>query len=172
MQSQRVLSIASIVALAAGLSACAAGDPYGPNNYPVSSYGTTTVVPAPVMQQAGYVEYGRITNVSLVSSGGTVSGPNTTAGTVVGAVVGGALGSTIGGGSGRAVATVLGALGGAAVGNRLASNDSRQYNTAGPVYRVTVFTDQGFDRQYDVSASADLRVGDRVRIENGMIYQG
>jgi hypothetical protein len=41
-----------------------------------------------------------------------------------------------------------------------------------PVYRVTVDTDQGAVRYYDVPATGDLHIGDRVRIENGMIYRG
>jgi hypothetical protein len=35
---------------------------------------------------------------------------------------------------------------------------------------VTVQTDQGQMRTYDVNATGDLRPGDRVRIENGVIY--
>jgi outer membrane lipoprotein SlyB len=38
------------------------------------------------------------------------------------------------------------------------------------VYRVSVQTDSGQLRTYDVSATGDLRPGDRVRIENGVIY--
>ena len=90
----RLLSIASAVALATGLTACA-GDPYGPNNYPVSS--TTTVSPVATYQTApalASVEYGRITNVSLVSGVAPVATPNRNAvGTVLGAVIGGVLGS-------------------------------------------------------------------------------
>jgi hypothetical protein len=33
-----------------------------------------------------------------------------------------------------------------------------------------VQTDQGQMRTYDVSTTGDLRPGDRVRIENGVIY--
>jgi outer membrane lipoprotein SlyB len=165
--STRLFSLASATAFAAALTACGSYDPYGPNNYPVSqtapTYGTYPT------QQAGYVEYGRVTSVSLVSQGTTSSG-NSAAGTVLGAVVGGALGNQVGSGSGRAAATILGAVGGAVVGNRIAGGGSPSYNTAGPVYRISVQTDQGQMRTYDVSATGDLRPGDRVRIENGVIY--
>jgi hypothetical protein len=58
---------------------------------------------------------------------------------------------------------------GAAVGNNLAT---RAYpNYAGPVYRVWVATDSGVMRTYDVSAT-NLRPGDRVRIDNGVVYMG
>jgi outer membrane lipoprotein SlyB len=88
---------------------------------------------------------------------------------VIGAIIGGVLGNQIGSGTGRAAATVLGAGAGAVVG----SNAGRTtYNASYPVYRVTVQTDQGQWRTYDVNATGDLRPGDRVRIENGVIYLG
>jgi outer membrane lipoprotein SlyB len=115
------------------------------------------------------VEYGRVTNVALVSHGTRASGANSAAGTIVGGVIGGALGNTIGGGAGRVAATILGAIGGAAVGNTLANRPYTNY--AGPVYRVWVATDSGVMRTYDVTAT-NLRPGDRVRIDNGAIYTG
>lgn len=165
----RVLPRAAAVALVAVLAACAYPDPYGPNNYPASPaspYGTTT---APVPAPAAAVEYGRITNVALVSPGGTVATGNDPIGTVVGGIVGGLLGNQIGSGGGQGVATILGALGGAAAGSYMAGGN-RVYNTGGPVYRVWVQTDSGVMRTFDVSATGNLRPGDRVRIENGMIY--
>jgi outer membrane lipoprotein SlyB len=171
LRHSRLLAVASGVALAAGLTACGTPDPYGANNYPVSQPvpGASMPYGAYPNQQVGYVEYGRVTNVSLLSSGGAPSG-NSTAGTLLGAVVGGALGNQVGHGGGRAAATILGAVGGAAVGNHMAGGGQRAYNTAGPVYRVSVQTDSGQMRTYDVSATGDLRPGDRVRIENGVIY--
>jgi len=167
--STRFFSLASATVVAAALTACGTPDPYGPNNYPVSqpAPGATYPYGTYPAQQVGVVEYGRITNVTLVSQGTRQSG--STAGTLLGAVVGGALGNQIGSGGGRAAATILGAFGGAAVGNRL-SGGPPAYNTAGPVYRVSVQTDSGQFRTYDVSATGDLRPGDRVRIENGVIY--
>jgi outer membrane lipoprotein SlyB len=168
-KTTRFFSRASATSLAAALTACGTPDPYGPNNYPVSGLSPGTTYPSGTYpnQQVGYVEYGRVTNVSLISQGARPG--NSAAGTVLGAVVGGVLGNQIGGGSGRAAATILGAAGGAAVGNRLAGS-TPSYNTAGPVYRVSVQTDSGQLRTYDVSATGDLRPGDRVRIENGVIY--
>ncbi len=169
--SIRILPLASACALAIGLTACGTPDPYGPNNYPVSSTMPGATYPSGGYNQpVGYVEYGRVTNVSMLSPGTTGGGTgNSTAGTLLGAVVGGAIGNQIGHGSGRAAATILGVVGGAAVGNRVAGGGQR-YNTTGPVYRVSVQTDQGQYRNYDVSATGDLRPGDRVRIENGVIY--
>lgn len=185
MRKIRLIPAATVLAAAAALTGCAVSDPYG---YPVSTATPayphmtmpgTTYSQAPVYSQApayanqGVVEYGRVTNVALVNPGtraaGGVSSP---AGALLGGVVGGVVGNQIGSGSGRAVATILGAAAGAAVGNRVASGPAANYNVEGPVYRVWVQTDQGATRTFDVSTSADLRPGDRVRIDNGMIYMG
>lgn len=167
--TQRLLTAASAVTLSAVLAACGTPDPYGPNNYPVSSatpaYGTVPVQPVAAL------EYGRVMNVSLISAG---TGPTPTsrsaAGGVIGAIVGGLLGNQIGSGTGRAAATVLGAGVGAVAGSQVGRATAPTYNAAYPVYRITIQTDQGIVRTYDVNATADLRVGDRVRIENGVIY--
>ena len=171
--STRLMALTSSVALAAGLAACAPYDPYGPNNYPASQTPPATypgTYPAQPAQQVGVVEYGRVTSVSLVRPA-TGAAPVSPAGTVIGGVVGGALGNQVGHGGGRAAATILGALGGAYVGNRIAGGGTPgNYPTTSAVHRVTVQTDQGFIRTYDVNATGDLRPGDRVRIENGVIY--
>jgi outer membrane lipoprotein SlyB len=173
--STRLLAAASAVSLSAVLAACGTPDPYGANNYPVSQAAPGTTYPngtyppgAYANQPVAAVEYGHITNVAMISSG-TGPAPNrSAAGGVLGAIVGGLLGNQIGRGSGQTAATVLGAAGGAVVGSNIGRNST--YNAAYPVYRVTVQTDQGLMRTYDVNATGDLRPGDRVRIENGVIY--
>lgn len=178
--SYRILSLAAATAMAGALTACAVGDPYGMNNYPVSQpYPVAQPAPSypygtyPAQQQVA-VEYGRITNVALIRPAtAPAPSPNNTAGTLLGAVVGGALGNQVGHGGGRAAATILGAVGGAVVGNRVTGGGvpaGAYANASGPVYRVSVQTDSGQFRTYDVATSGDLRPGDRVRIENGVIY--
>ena len=168
--STRLMALTSSVALAAGLAAC------GPTirTAPITTRCrrrrpplTRALIPA---QQVGVVEYGRVTSVSLIRPA-TGAAPVSPAGTVIGGVVGGALGNQVGSGGGRAAATILGALGGAYVGNRVAGGGTPgNYPTTSAVHRVTVQTDQGQIRTYDVNATGDLRPGDRVRIENGVIY--
>jgi outer membrane lipoprotein SlyB len=185
----RIASIASITAAAAMLTACATADPYGPNNYPVSgSYPVTTTTypvatypagaypagtyPAGTVSTANVVEWGRVSNIELVQAPSTGNSGNSTAGTLIGGAVGAVLGNQIGSGGGRAAATVLGAVGGAVVGNQIAKNRDGSYNSpTGAVYRVTVQTENGQWRSYDVSATGDLRVGDRVRIENNVLFR-
>ena len=175
----RIASIASVTALAAMLAACGTVDPYGPNNYPgnapvgsyPSTYPSTSAYPAAT---ANMVEYGRVSNIELVQApqAGYNNGGNSTAGTLIGGAVGALLGNQIGSGSGRGAATVLGAVGGAVVGNNIARNRDGSYNSAsGAVYRISVQTDNGQWRSYEVAATGDLRVGDRVRIENNVLYR-
>ena len=172
----RLLSIAGAATMALVLTACGSVDPYGSNNYPastVSSYPTTSY-PAPAggyNQPMAGTEYGRVTDVRLVSGPAAPRG-NHVAGTAIGAIIGGVLGNQIGGGSGRAAATVLGAVGGAVAGNKIAENQQNTYagNPNQTVYRISVQTDTGQMRTYDVNATGDLQPGDRVRIDNGVIY--
>jgi len=168
--STRLLTAASAVTLSAVLAACGTPDPYGTNNYPVSQPvpGATYPGGAYPGQPVAYVEYGRITNVSMISSGTGPAPGRSAVGGVIGAIIGGVLGNQIGSGGGRAAATVIGATAGAVVGAN--AGRASTYNAAYPMYRVTVQTDQGAIRTYDVNATGDLRPGDRVRIENGVIY--
>lgn len=154
-------------ALALAMAGCSTVDLYGQNAYP----GPAPVASPTYSQPVAAVEFGRVTNVSLVS--GTPSSATSgrgVAGAAIGAIVGGLIGSQIGGGSGRTAATVLGAAGGAVAGNQIARRSDGTYATAQPVYRIEVQTDAGAIRTYDVAATGDLRPGDRVRIENGVIY--
>ena len=163
----RLFAFAGATTLAVAMTACGSVDPYGANNYPASAAGTYPS--GTYSQPVAGVEYGRITDVSLISGTAAPRG-NSIAGAAIGAIIGGVLGNQVGGGSGRTAATVLGAAGGAVVGNQIAKNRDGSYATSGPVYRITVQTDNGSMRTYDVSATGDLRRGDRVRIENGVIY--
>ena len=165
----RFLPLAGAATLAVAMTACTGVDLYGQNNYPG---------PAPVTYPAGSygqpvagVEFGRVMNVSLVSGRPLASRGSSIAGAAVGAIVGGLLGHQIGGGSGRTAATVLGAAGGAVAGSQIAKRADGTYATNDPVYRIEVQTDSGQMRTYDVAATGDLRPGDRVRIDNGVIYR-
>jgi outer membrane lipoprotein SlyB len=104
--------------------------------------------------------YGRVQNIEVVAA--EQRGPG--AGAVLGAVIGGLVGNQIGGGSGKAAATGVGVVGGAIVGHQI------QKRRADDVYRVSVRLDNGAHRSFDYRTIGDLRVGDRVRIENGQLH--
>ena len=160
----------SLTSLAAGglavamLAACSSY-PAAPT-YP--SYPTTSTYPASSYPVAG-AEFGRIVNIEYMPAGTTAPSNNNVLGAVVGGVVGGLLGNQIGSGGGRAAATVLGGVAGAAVGSQIARNSQGVTTQAG--YRITMQTDHGQKRTYEVPATGDLRVGDRVRVDNGVIYR-
>lgn len=189
MRTSRITTIAGATALAALLAACGS-NPTQPqaNSYPSTTVGTSpsttypsSTYPAGTQVQnapTAAVEMGRVTDIQTVQMGATSStNPGigrAVVGGIIGAVVGSAIGKNVDNGHSRAGATVLGAAGGAAIGNRTGQN--AEANTAasgagGPAYRVTVQTDQGAWRTFEVGALGDLRVGDRVRVENNVIYR-
>lgn len=159
--------LASVIAGGLAVTMLAACSSYGPTGPTYSSAPTYQSYPVSSYPVAG-MEYGRIVNIEYLPVG-TSAPTSNVLGAVIGGVAGGLLGSTIGGGSGRAAATVLGAVGGAAVGQHIARNNAGATTQAG--YRITMQSDQGVMRTYEVPATGDLRVGDRVRVDNGVIYR-
>jgi len=162
--TSRLSAIVSGGVIVAMLAACANPTlPVASTSYP-ATYPVTT---SPV---AG-MEYGRIVNIEYLPVGTAAPSSGTSIlGAVVGGLAGAALGSTIGGGTGRTAATVLGGVAGAMAGSHIARNS--QGMTTTPGYRITMQTDQGITRVYEVPATGDLRVGDRVRVDGGVIYRG
>jgi len=89
---------------------------------------------------------------------------NALAGTIIGGVIGGVLGHQVGSGRGNDVATVAGAVGGAVVGHEIGRSGGRA-----DAYAVRVRFD---DRSYQTVSQDSLdglRVGDRVRLEDGRV---
>ena len=116
-----------------------------------------------------YSGYGVVQSIELVqqSTANTgIGGSGIGIGAIAGAVVGGVLGNQVGDGSGQTIATVAGAAGGAYVGDKI--EKSRQQNTATDAYRVTVRMDSGSYQTLTQNPNTGLRVGDRVRIDNGI----
>lgn len=165
----RPLSVAAAVVAASLLAtACVAPAPY---YYPAYHPGYAQPYPAAGAYPAqvaptGYVEYGQVANIEVVQGRTAGYGP-TGGGAIAGGLIGGVVGNQIGHGSGRAAATALGLIGGALAGNAIEAqtNAPRVYQS----YRISVQTDHGVWRVFDVPHPGDLRIGDRVRIENGQI---
>lgn len=156
----RFVLVASSAVMLASLMACAPMSPAPVSTFPTSNSSTNT--------QGAYVEYGRVNNVEIIRAQAPSQGSGV--GAVIGGVAGAVVGSQIGSGTGRTAATVIGAVGGAVAGNAI--EKSRTANAAaGESYRVSVQLDNGSMRAYDVSTYGELRIGDRVRIENGQLYR-
>jgi outer membrane lipoprotein SlyB len=167
MRTTRLATLAGTAAMTALLAACSSTPLYGPtSNYPTSTYPSTSTMPSTASAPMS-LEYGRVTNIEFFQ-GGTARGGVNVPGALLGAVAGAVLGNQVGGGSGRDAATVLGGVAGAAVGSQVGRQGA---TTTDSIYRVSIQTDQGGMRTYDVPATGDLRVGDRVRVENGVIYR-
>jgi len=131
------------------------------SNTPFSTSGSGTSYP----QSNVYPGYGVVQSIELVKQASTgIGGSGIGAGTVIGGVVGGVVGSQVGSGEGKTAATVLGAAGGAYAGHELEKRSQQQTNA----YKITVRMNDGSYQTLIQSTSADLRVGDRVKIENGV----
>ena len=162
----KLTRLASLVTGTVAIATLAACSSYGPTYGSAPTYSSAPTVSS---YPAAGTEFGRIVNIEYMPVG-TAAPTNNILGAVIGGVAGGLLGNQIGSGGGRAAATVLGAVGGAAVGQHLARNSSGALTQPG--YRITMQSDQGAMRSYEVPATGDLRVGDRVRIDGGVIYRG
>ena len=124
---------------------------------------TNTGTAYPQQNTSSYTQYGVVQSIALVpqNSSGTPIG----AGAIAGAVVGGILGNQVGGGSGKTAATVLGAAGGAYAGHEL---EKRNQTQQGNVYQLTVRLNNGSYQTLTQTTNNDIRVGDSVRIDNGV----
>ena len=112
---------------------------------------------------ANTIAYGTVDSIEVVGQPRS-GGPGL--GAAVGAIAGGVLGNQIGHGTGRAAATVGGAVAGGVVGNEV------EKRTASPAegLRIRVRLDNGTTQLLTQNTDAGLRVGQRVRIENGHAY--
>lgn len=149
--------VSSIVAAAALLTLGGCQTMAPANN---TSYGV------PSQPAAGaYTGYGVVQSIEMVRQENTgIGGSGIGVGAVAGAVVGGILGNQVGGGRGNTVATVLGAAGGAYAGNEIEKSQKSQANA----YKITVRMNNGSHQTVMQSTAGDIRVGDRVRIDNGV----
>jgi outer membrane lipoprotein SlyB len=174
-QATRFISAASSLLVLLGLVACGSVPMDSQAPYPSSQYPNQNPYPAQSQypsqypgqnQQGNYVEYGRVTNVEVFQN--QQQGQGTGLGAVLGGVAGAVVGHQIGGGTGKDVATVAGAVGGAVAGNAIEKNRN---SGVSQTYRVSVQLERGGVRAYDLPSSGDLRIGERVRIENGQLFR-
>jgi len=109
------------------------------------------------------VQYGYVRNIQQLDTSRRSSG----AGALLGAVVGGVVGNQVGAGTGRAVATAAGAVGGAVIGNKIEQGRNAPSN----YYQVDVRMDNGDFKTFDYADLNGLRVGYRVRIQDGQLQR-
>ena len=109
------------------------------------------------------VEYGTIETIEIYRD---AENQPVNAGTVLGGLAGGVIGHQIGHGGGKTAATVVGAIGGAVVGNQIEKRQAERSR-----YRVSVRLDSGSSLIVEDTRDMNLRVGDRVRVEDNRIYR-
>ena len=140
-------------------------------NTPANTSSSGTAYPQSTSSGGVYSGYGVVQSIELArqgSAGNTgIGGSGIGVGTIAGAVVGGIVGNQVGSGRGNTAATVIGAAGGAYVGHEI---DKRQQQPAtADVYRYNVRMNDGYYQTLTQNMVADLRVGDRVQIDNGIM---
>ena len=150
MMSHKLSLLASLSALAL-ITACSANPPRN----------DAVVNPAVVNSQG--ITFGNVSNIEIIPVATRTSG----GGAILGAVIGGVLGNQVGGGSGRTAATAVGVVGGALIGNQVEQGNKRD----GEIYRVSVRLDTGRIAQFDFQQINDLRVGDRIKVQDGQLFR-
>ena len=156
--SQKMIAASAMSVLVFGLSGCET------MNQPGYSYDQAPVYRQSSNSRDSYSMYGIVQSIELIRqerAGSTIG-----LGTIAGAVVGGIVGNQVGSGKGNTAATVIGAAGGAYVGHELENRNQNQQQS--DAYRVTVRMEDGSNQTLMQDTSGDIRVGDRVRIENGV----
>jgi len=148
---------------AIGLVAVLALGACGTMDTPANASGPGTAYPQAANSGGVYQGYGVVQSIELVRQDNTGGGIGV--GTVAGAIVGGIVGNQVGAGRGNTAATVVGAAGGAYVGHEL----EKRNQTQSDAYKITVRMNNGSYQTLMQSTSADIRVGDRVQIDNGMV---
>jgi outer membrane lipoprotein SlyB len=152
MTSNRKLASLSVLAAAMALGACA-----DMNSAPANNYGSSPAYVQP--QNPNYSQFGVVQFIDLVR----LDNSNAGVGTIAGALIGGIVGHQIGGGNGNTAATAIGAVGGAYAGHELATRNQQT-----DAYRFTVRLRDGSYLTVTQSSNADIQVGDRVQIDNGV----
>lgn len=105
---------------------------------------------------------GKVEAINLVE----VKGDGNYLGTIGGGVVGALLGSQIGEGGGRTAAQIAGALGGAYAGHTIEGNVRKSNH-----YEVVVRLQNGATQAVTFAADPGYRVGDAVKINDGVIVR-
>lgn len=125
----------------------------------LAAWGENTVL----AKDPARVDYGTVESIEIYRS---ADSPPINTGTVLGGIAGGVIGHQIGSGRGNTAATVAGAIGGAVVGNEIEKKQGHASR-----YRITVRLDSGSSLIIDDTRDGNLRVGDRVRVEDNQLYR-
>ena len=196
----RRIGLALLVIACMNLGACAhrrqsrdAGQAY----YPAQSYESSGGLYGQPARGERYsrgqseVQYGQVRSIEQEyrrdeRNEGSTEGGGALAGAVIGGVIGNQIGRDDGrdhrrgrhgrgshheGSGNRAAATVIGAIGGALIGNAIERQSQRDDRGSRSVFHVLVRMENRREQWFELAQPGDLRVGDRVRIENGQLQR-
>ena len=174
MRTRHWLAAVSAAAVTVAASACASEQPYYPGE-PGPGFVSAPAYPSDSRYYADAGDAGYYAPVRYDSGEGEViaihevrdSHRASGGGALLGGVAGAILGHQIGSGRGNTLVTVGGAVGGAVVGNEI-----EKRHGGNDYYRVTVRFRDGHEETFDQDTVGDLRVGDRVHVDNGRIFRG
>ena len=152
-----------LAAAALGIVGCTT-PPAQQTGYPDPSYPNASYPASPDYRTS---RYGYVEAVEVVAGEPRSSGPGI--GAIGGAIAGGVLGNQVGSGGGRAAATVGGAIAGGVIGNQVEKHMKGPAQAA-TMYRFRVRMDDGSYQSYTQEQHDNIRVGDRVRIDNGRVW--
>lgn len=122
----------------------------------------SAAAPAPVRVARICNNCGMVEAVNLVE----VKGEGGYLGAIGGGVVGALLGSQIGGGTGRTAAQIVGAVGGAYAGHAIEANVRKTNH-----YEVLVRLENGAAQTVTFAAEPGFKVGDKIKINEGVIVR-
>ncbi|MDP3085628.1 MAG: hypothetical protein Q8N44_18315 [Rubrivivax sp.] len=108
-------------------------------------------------------QHGTVSRIDVVA----IASRSPASGAVLSEVIGTVIGTQVGRGIGRFAASGPGAARGALIGSR-AESLSKADNE---VFRVSVRLDNGRSAQFDCERIDDLRVGDRIKVEEGQLHR-
>jgi outer membrane lipoprotein SlyB len=163
MNGRQMLNVGMMVSSLALAGCGTTSGPYSSGPYSSGPYSSGPQPSPDYYGRPGYSSYssfhGTVESVEAIRQGGGSSG----VGAVIGGVAGGLLGHQIGSGTGNTAATIGGAVAGAVVGNEV----ERRRNVD-EAYRFIVRMDDGSIQTF-TQDTLNLRVGDRVRNDNGRL---
>lgn len=148
-----------------GLAAVLALGGCGTMNTPANTSSSGSAYPQSTYSGGVRSGYGVVQSIRIVRQGSEgIGGSGIGIGAVAGGVLGGVVGSQVGKGGGNTAATVLGIAGGAYAGHELEKRSRPQSDD----YEFTIRMSDGSYQTLIQDTNPDIRVGDRVQIDNGV----
>jgi outer membrane lipoprotein SlyB len=146
-----------------GPTASSASDSSVATGTPGTAMPKSTSQSAPLRADVASFDAGVVTSIQPITRTQSPSG----AGAAVGGVLGAVIGHQVGGGDGRKVATAAAAVGGAVIGHNIEKDRAR--TVVG--YRIDVHMDDGSTRTFQPQTVGGLAVGQRVRVDKGLLLR-